>query len=222
MLMENKGGGSPHNGWCSTAIQEQTLWRPFPLRISERERDSQAFFNFWCRWEIWFGPNRTSHPDWVKMFGDFNGQIKLRAKQKFKFLSATSTESYRYLQSLYQIAPTHDLQASCESQRLFVGPSTQIFFSSFDMNCDCIWNSLIFRVQKMLKSNFLACYILDFCKNHPLPSKRFPYHITTPSELWAYLTRYTVVNSCSRKWNMPRVRCIHQLSNVLLLSISSL
>ena len=28
--------------------------------------------------------------DWVKMFGDSNGQIKLLAKQKYKFLSATS------------------------------------------------------------------------------------------------------------------------------------
>ena len=84
----------------ATAIREQTLRRPFPLRISEerervserereRERDWRAFFNFWCCWEIWFGLNRTSHPDWVKMFGDSNGQIKLRAKQKFKFLSAT-------------------------------------------------------------------------------------------------------------------------------------
>ena len=33
--------------------------------------------------------NRTGHPDWVKMFGDSNGQIELRAKQKYKFLSDT-------------------------------------------------------------------------------------------------------------------------------------
>ena len=38
---------------------------------------------------MWFGLNRTGHPDWVKMFGDSNGQIKLHAKQKCKFLSAT-------------------------------------------------------------------------------------------------------------------------------------
>ena len=30
----------------AAAIQEQTNRRPFPLRISERERDSRAFFNF--------------------------------------------------------------------------------------------------------------------------------------------------------------------------------
>ena len=55
------------------------------LGISERERDWRAFFNFWCCEEIWFGLNRTSHPDWVKVFGDSNSQIKLSAKQKFQF-----------------------------------------------------------------------------------------------------------------------------------------
>ena len=38
--------------------------------------------------------NRTSHPDWVKIFGDPNGQIKLRAKQKYKVLSATDYSNY--------------------------------------------------------------------------------------------------------------------------------
>ena len=65
---------------ATTAIQEQTNRCPFPLRISEGESDSRAFFNFFVL---------LGHPDWVKMFGDFNGQIKLRAKQKSKFLSAT-------------------------------------------------------------------------------------------------------------------------------------
>ena len=67
---------------AATAIQGQTLRRPFPLRISEGERDSRAFFNFWCCKEIWFGLNRIGHLDWVKMFGDSNGQIKLCAKKK--------------------------------------------------------------------------------------------------------------------------------------------
>ena len=31
----------------------------------------------------------TGHPDWGKIFGDYNGQIKFRTKQKYKFLSAT-------------------------------------------------------------------------------------------------------------------------------------
>ena len=69
---------------AATAIQEQTIRRPFPLRISEGESVSRAFFNFWCCKEIWFGLNRTGHPDWVKMFGDSNGQIELRAKKKKK------------------------------------------------------------------------------------------------------------------------------------------
>ena len=34
--------------------------------------------------------DRTSHPDLVKIFDDTNGQIKLRAKQKYKVLSATN------------------------------------------------------------------------------------------------------------------------------------
>ncbi len=78
---------------AATVIQEQTNRRLFPLRISEGERVSRAFFNFWCYKEIWFGLNRTGHPDWVKMFDDSNGQIKLRAKQKYKFLSATRVKS---------------------------------------------------------------------------------------------------------------------------------
>ena len=43
------------------------------------------FEDFWCCQEIGFGLNRTGHPDWVKKFGDSNGQIKLRVKQKFQF-----------------------------------------------------------------------------------------------------------------------------------------
>ena len=74
---------------AAAAIQEQMIRRPFLLRISEEESVSQAFFNFWCCLERWFGLNRTGHPDWVKMFGDSNGQIKLPTKQKYKVLSAT-------------------------------------------------------------------------------------------------------------------------------------
>ena len=82
----------------ATTIREQTLRRPFPLRISDRERDLRAFFNFFCCLEIWFVLNRTSHPDWVKMFGDSNGQIKLPAKQKFQFsFCCTFLDKYIYL-----------------------------------------------------------------------------------------------------------------------------
>ena len=74
---------------AAAAIQEQAIKYLFLLMISEGERVSWALFNFWCCWEIWFGLNRTGHSDWVKMFGDSNGQIKLCAKQKYKFLSTT-------------------------------------------------------------------------------------------------------------------------------------
>ena len=80
---------------AATAIQEQTNRRPFPLRISEGERVSRAFFNFWCCKELWFRLNRIGHPDGVKMFGDSYGQIKLHAKQKYKFLSATCLKKAR-------------------------------------------------------------------------------------------------------------------------------
>ena len=54
-----------------------------------RENVLAAFPNFWCCSERWYGPNRMNHPDWVKICDDPNGQIKLRAKQKYEVLSAT-------------------------------------------------------------------------------------------------------------------------------------
>ncbi len=69
---------------AAAAIEEQTIKRLFLLTISEGERVSRAFFNFWCCSEIWFRLNWTGLPDSVKMFGDSNGQIKLRAKQKLQ------------------------------------------------------------------------------------------------------------------------------------------
>ena len=34
--------------------------------------------------------DRISHPEWVKLCVDPNGQIKLHAKQKYEILSATN------------------------------------------------------------------------------------------------------------------------------------
>ena len=47
---------------------------------------------FLCCPGKWSGLNRISHPHWVKICGDHNGQINLRAKQKYEVLS--STESF--------------------------------------------------------------------------------------------------------------------------------
>ena len=53
------------------------------------------------------------------MFGDSNGQIKLRAKQKFKFLSATHIQDIRWgvsyssaeMQSMHSTAPVNSLES---------------------------------------------------------------------------------------------------------------
>ena len=48
-----------------------------------------GFHHFYVAWEKWSGQNRISHPHWVKICDNHNGQINLCAKQKYKVLSAT-------------------------------------------------------------------------------------------------------------------------------------
>ena len=61
-----------------------------PVRkSSEKESVSRAFPNLVLPGKKWFGLNRISHPDWVKICVDHNGQINLRAKQKYEVLSAS-------------------------------------------------------------------------------------------------------------------------------------
>ena len=55
--------------------EEEMFWRFSPI-LGAARKDGP-------------GLNRISHPDWVKICGDPNGQIKLRAKQKYEVLSAT-------------------------------------------------------------------------------------------------------------------------------------
>ena len=43
--------------------------------------------------------NRIGNPDWVKIFGDFNGQIKLRAKQKIQVSFCYTTIAGKSLQT---------------------------------------------------------------------------------------------------------------------------
>ena len=59
-------------------------------RSSEKERMFSGFPNLCCSKRC-SGMNRISHPDWVKICVDPNGQIELRAKQKYKILSATTS-----------------------------------------------------------------------------------------------------------------------------------
>ena len=73
--------------WCdAAAIEEQTVIR---WRVLRKKKVFGRLSPIWCCSEWWSGLNRISHPDWVKICGDPNGQIKLRAKQKYEFLSAT-------------------------------------------------------------------------------------------------------------------------------------
>ena len=60
-----------------------------PERRSSGEEKCLAAFPNLCCSERWSGMNRISHPDWVKICVDPNGQIKLRAKQKYEIFSAT-------------------------------------------------------------------------------------------------------------------------------------
>ena len=54
-----------------------------------RERESLAgFHHFYVARGKWSGQNRISHPHWVTICDDQNGQINLRAKQKYEVLSA--------------------------------------------------------------------------------------------------------------------------------------
>ncbi len=49
----------------------------------------------WCCPEKWSGLNRISHPHWVKICVDPNGQINQRAKEKYEVLSATHINQTR-------------------------------------------------------------------------------------------------------------------------------
>ena len=61
-----------------------------PVRKSSEEEECLAGSSpFLCGPEKWSGKNRISHRHWVKICVDHNGQINLRAKQKYEVLSAT-------------------------------------------------------------------------------------------------------------------------------------
>ena len=65
-----------------------------------------GFSNLCCP-EKWSGLNRISPPDCVKICVDPNGQIKLRAKQKYEILSTTGPtlefdkDTIRYIKYRY-------------------------------------------------------------------------------------------------------------------------
>ena len=60
-----------------------------PARKVLRKRKFGGLSPFLCCPGKWSGLNRISHPHWVKICDDHNGQINLRAKRKYEVLSAT-------------------------------------------------------------------------------------------------------------------------------------
>ena len=82
----HKLDGFPHG------VMFLLLWRDRkyvrPARKILRKRGFDELSPFLCSLEKWSRQNRTSHPHWVKICDDHNGQINLRAKQKYKVLSA--------------------------------------------------------------------------------------------------------------------------------------
>ena len=77
-----------------------------PYRKVLGKREFAGLSPFLCRLGKWSGLNRISHPHWVKICDDHNGQINLRAKQKYEVLSVTSqsTPKFREKIVMYRIS----------------------------------------------------------------------------------------------------------------------
>ena len=74
-----------------------------PFRKVLRKREFGRHSPFWCCPEKWSRLNRISHPHWVEICVDHNGQINLCAKQKYEVLSATNVLVYASLQHIYHV-----------------------------------------------------------------------------------------------------------------------
>ena len=70
-------------------------------------------------------------------------------------------------------------------------PIFKIFSLSFDVDCKEVPLLIDLQCSEDLKSKFLACHILNFCKNQVFPSRWFPYPIITSSKEWAHLALHT-------------------------------
>ena len=60
-----------------------------PVRKVLRKSEFSGLSPFLCCPGKWSGLNRITHPHWVKICDDHNGQINLCTKQKYEVLSAT-------------------------------------------------------------------------------------------------------------------------------------
>ena len=75
----------------------------YPARKVLRKREFGGFSPFLCCPGKWSGQNGISHPHWVKICDDHNGQFNLRDKQKYEVLSATQS-TYLSLLSIFHIS----------------------------------------------------------------------------------------------------------------------
>ena len=71
--MVHKLDGFPNGG--TAAIEERTVRRLSFLKRSEEEKVFGGLSTIWCWSDKWSGLNKISHPDWLKLCVDPNGQI---------------------------------------------------------------------------------------------------------------------------------------------------
>ena len=81
--------GFPHGVMVLLLWRERTESKSVLLKRFWGRESLAGFHHFYVVWEKWSRQNRISHPHLVKICNDHNGQINLRAKQKYEVLSAT-------------------------------------------------------------------------------------------------------------------------------------
>ena len=106
-------------------------------------------------------------------------------------------------------------------------PTYKIFFSSFNVDCEEVPLQLQMGLNDFQCSEdfkFLACYILNFYKNHIFPFRQFSNLITHTSKLCLTFTYHCDQLFTKMKHDRSTLHSQlsnHQLSDVLTLSTSS-
>ena len=80
--------GFPHGVMVLLLWRERTESTSILLERFWGRESLAGFHHFYVALEKWSGQNRINHPHWVKICDDHNGQINLRAKQKYEVLFA--------------------------------------------------------------------------------------------------------------------------------------
>ena len=82
------------------------------------------------------------------------------------------------------------------------------------------WDSLIFGVQKIWNLSFLLATTLIFIRTMCFHLDDFPILWPKPSKFCVHLALHATVNSCSPKWRVGRVHCIHNCQIMTFLKCS--